>query len=226
MIVEVSTHDKGGVVMATVSIIGSGNMARAIATRALAGGHDVQIVGRNKDKVAALAADLSGDGKVSEATLGDPLTGDIVVLALGYGPTLEVAQRYGDQLAGKVVVDIANPIDPQTFDKLVTPPDSSAAEELAKVVPAGARVVKAFNTTFGGPLIAGDVKGQQLDVFIAADDDDAKQAVTQLVESVGLRPIDVGQLAMARYLEAMHLAHVRTQFTRGTQFSTALKLID
>jgi len=212
--------------MATVSIIGTGNMARGIATRALAGGNDVQLVGRNKEKVTALAADLAGNGKVSEGTLGDTLTGDIVVLALWYGPTLEVAQRYGDQLTGKVVVDIANPIDPQTFDKLVTPPDSSAAQELTKVVPAGARVVKAFNTTFGGTLVEGNVKGQQLDVFIAADDDEAKQAITQLVESAGLRPIDVGPLSMARYLEAMHLVHVKTQFTRGTQFSTALKLID
>jgi predicted dinucleotide-binding enzyme len=212
--------------MATVSIIGTGNMARGIATRALAGGNDVQLVGRNKEKVSALAADLSGDGKVSEAALGDPLTGDIVVLALWYGPTLEVAQRYGDQLAGKVVIDIANPIDSQTFDRLVTPPDSSAAQELTKVVPAGARVVKAFNTTFGGTLVEGNVKGQQLDVFIAADDDEAKQAITQLVESAGLRPIDVGPLSMARYLEAMHLVHVKTQFTRGTQFSTALKLVD
>jgi predicted dinucleotide-binding enzyme len=212
--------------MATVSIIGTGNMARGIATRALAGGNDVQLVGRNREKVSALAADLSGDGKVSEAALGDPLTGDIVILALSYGPTLEVAQRYGDQLTGKVVVDIANPIDPQTFDKLVTPPDSSAAQELTKVVPAGARVVKAFNTTFGGTLVEGNVKGQQLDVFIAADDDVAKQAITQLVESAGLRPIDVGPLSMARYLEAMHLVHVKTQFTRGTQFSTALKVVD
>jgi predicted dinucleotide-binding enzyme len=212
--------------MATVSIIGTGNMARGIATRALAGGNDVQLVGRNREKVSALAADLSGDGKVSEAALGDPLTGDIVILALSYGPTLEVAQRYGDQLTGKVVVDIANPIDPQTFDKLVTPPDSSAAQELTKVVPAGARVVKAFNTTFGGTLVEGNVKGQQLDVFIAADDDEAKQAITQLVESAGLRPIDVGPLSMARYLEAMHLVHVKTQFTRGTQFSTALKVVD
>jgi 8-hydroxy-5-deazaflavin:NADPH oxidoreductase len=212
--------------MATVSIIGTGNMARGIATRALAGGNDVQLVGRNKEKVTALAADLAGNGKVSEGTLGDTLTGDIVVLALWYGPTLEVAQRYADQLTGKVVVDIANPIDPQTFDKLVTPPDSSAAQELTKVVPAGARVVKAFNTTFGGTLVEGNVKGQQLDVFIAADDDEAKQAITQLVESAGLRPIDVGPLSMARYLEAMHLVHVKTQFTRGTQFSTALKLID
>jgi 8-hydroxy-5-deazaflavin:NADPH oxidoreductase len=212
--------------MTNVSIIGTGNMGRGIATRALAGGNDVQILGRDKDKTAALAADLGEADKVSTGTVGGPLTGDIVVLALFYPITLGVAQQYGDQLAGKVVVDISNPIDTQTYDKLVTPPDSSAAQELAKVVPSGASVVKAFNTTWGSTLVEGQVKGQQLDVFIASDDEQAKQAVRQLVESAGLRAIDAGALSMARYLEGMGFVHITTQMTRGTQFSTALKLID
>jgi 8-hydroxy-5-deazaflavin:NADPH oxidoreductase len=211
--------------MATVSIIGTGNMARGIATRALAGGNDVQIIGRNKDKAAALAADLSGNGKVSEGTLEDTLTGDIVVLALDYPVTLEVAQQYGDQLAGKVVVDISNPVDVQTFADLVTPPDSSAAQELKKVVPTGASVVKAFNTTFAPTLVEGNVKGQPLDVFIAGDEE-GKAAVSALVESAGLRPIDVGDLSMARFIDALGFVHIKTQMTRGTQFSTALKLVD
>jgi 8-hydroxy-5-deazaflavin:NADPH oxidoreductase len=212
--------------MTNVSIIGTGNMGRGIATRALAGGNDVQILGRDKDKTAALAADLGEADKVSTGTVGGPLTGDIVVLALFYPITLGVAQQYGDQLAGKVVVDISNPIDTQTYDRLVTPPDSSAAQELAKVVPSGASVVKAFNTTWGSTLVEGQVKGQQLDVFIASDDEQAKQAVRQLVESAGLRAIDAGTLSMARYLEGMGFVHITTQMTRGTQFSTALKLID
>jgi 8-hydroxy-5-deazaflavin:NADPH oxidoreductase len=212
--------------MTNVSIIGTGNMGRGIATRALAGGNDVQILGRDKDKTAALAADLGEADKVSTGTVGGPLTGDIVVLALFYPITLGVAQQYGDQLAGKVVVDISNPIDTQTYDRLVTPPDSSAAQELAKVVPSGASVVKAFNTTWGSTLVEGQVKGQQLDVFIASDDEQAKQAVRQLVESAGLRAIDAGALSMARYLEGMGFVHITTQMTRGTQFSTALKLID
>jgi predicted dinucleotide-binding enzyme len=66
---------------------------------------------------------------------------------------------YGHQLDGKVIVDITNPVDFATFDSLVTPAQSSAAEEIAKVAPAGAKVVEAFNTTFAGTLLTGQVAG-------------------------------------------------------------------
>jgi 8-hydroxy-5-deazaflavin:NADPH oxidoreductase len=211
--------------MSTVSIIGTGNMARGIGTRALAGGNDVQILGRDNEKAAAVATDLGGGDKVTAGVVGDPLTGDVVVFALPYPATLQVAQQYGDQLAGKVVVEITNPLDLDTLH-LATPPESSAAQELAKALPSGASVVKAFNTTFAGSLVEGQIQGQPLDVFIASDDASAKQAVTQLVESGGLRAIDAGDLSRARYLEGMGAIHINTQMTRGTQFSTALRLVD
>ena len=211
--------------MSAVSIIGTGSMARGIGTRALAAGSNVQILGRDKDKAAALAAELGPADTVTAGVVGDTLTGDIVVLGVYYPATLAVAQQYGDQLAGKVVIDISNPVDWDTFH-VATPPETSAAQELAKVVPSGASVVKAFNTTWAGTLIEGQVKGQELDVFIAGDDDEAKQKVVQLVDSAGLRPIDVGELSRARYLEAMGATHINLQMTRGTQFTTALKLID
>jgi hypothetical protein len=84
-----------------------------------------------------------------------------------------------DQLGGKVVVDITNPVDTQTWDRLATPPGSSSAEEVQQLVPQGTPVVKAFNTTFAATLAEGQAHGQQLDVFIACDDD-AKQQLEQL----------------------------------------------
>ena len=90
-----------------------------------------------------------------------------------------------------------------TFDGLVTPLDSSAAEELAAKLPSGAKVVKAFNTTFAGTLVAGEVAGQPLDVFIAGDDDEAKETVAGLVRAGGLNPIDAGPLRRARELERL-----------------------
>jgi predicted dinucleotide-binding enzyme len=125
--------------MSTVSILGSGNMARGIATRTLAGGNSVQILNRDPDKAAALAKDLTGE--VSTGRVGDPLSGDIVVLAVPYLAAAPLVTQYSDQLDGKVVVDISNPVDFATFDNLVTPADSSAAEEIAKAAPAGASVV-------------------------------------------------------------------------------------
>ena len=209
--------------MSTVSILGSGNMARGIATRALAGGNSVQLLARDPQESAKLADDLGGSA--TSGAVGDALTGDVVVLAVPYPAAAPLVEQYGDQLSGKVVVDITNPVNTETFDGLVTPADSSAAQEIAKTAPAGARVVKAFNTTFAGTLVEGQVKDQSLDVFIAGDDAAAKGAVASIVEAGGLRAIDAGPLANARYLEGLGFLHISLQMSRGTQFSTAVKLI-
>lgn len=149
-----------------------------------------------------MAGELDAE-RTTAAASGDDLTGDLVVLAVWYPVTKEVVSQYGDALAGKVVIDISNPVNVETFDGLVTPPDSSAAEELAKLGPAGAQVVKAFNTTFAGTLLEAQVAGQPLDVLIAGDDAEAKSRVSRFVEDAGLRPIDVGPLRRARELEAL-----------------------
>ncbi len=207
--------------MSSISIIGTGNMARGIATRAVAGGNDVQILSRDSARAASLADEV---GKASSGELGDPITGDIVILALYYDVAKSVIEQYGNTLDGKVVVDISNPVDTATFAGLVVPADSSAAQEIARLVPSAA-VVKAFNTTFAGTLAAGEVEGQPLDVLIAGDDDAAKRAVSELVESAGLRPLDVGDLSKARWLEGIGFLHIGLQLSRGTNFATAVKLI-
>jgi hypothetical protein len=92
------------------------------------------------------------------------------VLAVPFEATASPVREYGEGLAGRVVVDITNPVEWGSMDGLVTPPESSAAEEISKAVPGGARMVKAFNTTFAGILVDRQVAGQPLDVFIAGDD--------------------------------------------------------
>jgi hypothetical protein len=154
----------------------------------------------------------------------EPLTGDVVVLATPYDGALEFADSRADDLTGKVVVDITNPVDWATFDQLVTPADSSAAEEIAKRLPQ-ARVVKAFNTTFAGTLGAGDVGGQQLDVFVAGDDEDAKARVAGLVEAGGMRVIDAGPLRRARQLEHLGFLHMTLQDGLGTGFGSGIKVV-
>jgi predicted dinucleotide-binding enzyme len=167
-----------------ITIIGAGNMGRGIGTRAVAGGHSVTFVDANPETAEKAAADVKASAKkgakVSTASLGDVQLGDVVVLAVWYGTNIEIAKQLGTKLAGKVVVDIANPLN-STYDGLATAPDSSSAEDLAKAVPSGAKVVKAFNTTYAGTLVAGQVAGQKLDVFIAGDDADAKAKVAQIV---------------------------------------------
>lgn len=183
--------------MRSISIIGLGNMAGALADRALAGGNAVEIIGRDPAKAEELAATLGG---ATVGTVGAAPTGDIVILAVPYASAAAVVSEYGDALHGKVIIDITNPVSPD-FKGLVTPDGSSGTQEIAKAAPAGAHVVKAFNTLFSHVLAAGPAEGRLLDVFIAGDDAQAKTRVSAFIESLGLRPMDTGQLAMARTLE-------------------------
>jgi NADPH-dependent F420 reductase len=209
-----------------VTIIGAGMMGRGIGTRVVAGGNEVELLDADVEKARVLASELAGQG-AGGATggTGGRVGGDVVVFALPYGAVVEAARQYGEQLAGKVVVDIANPVDFETMDALVTPPDSSSAEELAKAVPERTPVVKAFNTTFANTLVDGEVDGQRLDVLIAGDDDQAKNAVGRLVEAGGLRAIDVGPLRRARQLEQLGFLHISLQHRLDWGFRSAVKFL-
>jgi 8-hydroxy-5-deazaflavin:NADPH oxidoreductase len=205
-----------------VTIIGAGNMGRAIGTRAVAGGHEVEIIDNDPEEAAKLAEEL---GDSATAVDKGSVDGEIVVLAVYYPVTLAAAEEYGDQLAGKAVVDISNPVDFETMDGLVVSADTSAAEELAEALPSGTPVVKAFNTTFATTLAPGEVAGQNLDVFVAADDEAAKQKVISLVESGGLRPLDVGPLRRARQLEQLMFLNITIQEPLGLGYQSAIKIL-
>jgi predicted dinucleotide-binding enzyme len=203
-----------------VTIAGTGNMARAIAVRALAGGHEVSFIGTHVSKAEDLADELSGQGPVRAAEAVD---GDILVLAVPYSAAPHVVRQHAPELDGTVVIDITNPVG-DDFEPLDVEL-GSGAQVIAAAAPDGAPVVKAFNTTFAGTLTAGAVAGQPLDVFIAGDDQAAKAKVARLVEDGGLRPIDAGPLRRARELEALGFLHMAIQHTRDTLFATAVKVL-
>ena len=209
-----------------VTIIGAGNMGRAIGTRAVSGGHDVEIVDRDPEEARSLAQELdaAGDGSARPLEAGGSFGGDVVVLALYYASVSEALEQYRDQLAGKIIVDVTNPVDFETWGGLTVPERSSAAQEIQQQVPEGTRVVKAFNTTFAGTLSAGEVAGQTPDVFVASDDDGAKATVIELIESTGLRALDAGALARARQLEELGLLHMALQQQLGTGFGSTVKI--
>jgi len=204
-----------------ITIIGTGNMARGIGGRALAGGHDVTVVGKDEERAQEAASAL--EGNVRTAVSGAPVEGDLVVLAVYYPDARQAVEQHTDRLAGKVVVDITNPVN-ESFDGLVVPPDGSATAELAKLAPE-ARFVKAFNTTFARTLGPAEVAGQPLDVLIAGDDGDAKEMVATLARDGGLNPIDTGGQERARELEALGLLHMTMQDTLGTGFASAVKFL-
>src|SRR6202162_4859819 len=131
--------------MSSISIIGTGNMASALAGRALAGGNAVEIIGRDPVKAKELAAAL-GNGATA-GTWGAAPAGEIVILAVLFDSAVPVVSQYGDALAGKIIVDITNPFNPSVTG-LAVPADTSIAQMVAEAAPASARVVKAFNTLF------------------------------------------------------------------------------
>jgi 8-hydroxy-5-deazaflavin:NADPH oxidoreductase len=184
--------------MSSISIIGTGNMARIIGEPAVAGGNTVEVIGRDRAKAADLAKALGGGATTGE--FGAVPAGDIVIVSLLYANVIPVVAQYGDALAGKVIVDISNPFN-SAADGLAIPDGTSIAQEVAKAAPASASVIKAFNTVFGVVL----AQGLPLDVFIAGDDARAKAAVAEFVESLGMRPLDVGGLQMAHWLEGTGL---------------------
>ena len=168
--------------MTTVTILGTGNMGPAIAGVVERGGRSAQLLG-------------TGD-------TATPVTGDIVVLAVPYPAVGQVLAERGAQLAGKIVVDITNPVDFETFDSLTVPADSSATAELAVALP-DSRVLKAFNTNFAATLASGTIGDRVTTVLVAGDDADAKARLAEVVTAGGLRTIDAGSLRRARELEAI-----------------------
>lgn len=166
--------------MANITIFGQGNMGQAIASVFTSGGHQVDFVG--KEGVAGPA-------------------GDVVVLAVPYAAVPSIIEANKEVLTGKILVDISNPVNFENMDELVTPVDSSAAEEIAKLIPE-ARVVKGFNTTFAATLATNAGK-ETTTVQLASDDQEAKDIVAGYIQEGGLNTIDAGALKRARELEAM-----------------------
>jgi predicted dinucleotide-binding enzyme len=180
--------------MTIISIIGSGNMAAAIGTRAAKHGHTVELMSRNTAKAQALA-DQIGDG-TTVGTFGARPAGDIVIVAVLYTGAVDVVAHYGEALAGKILVDITNPFNADVSG-LVTTVGNSVSQQIAAVAPEGVHVVKAFNSILRG-VLADD---KPVDVFFAGDGAEAKVRVAAFLQSLDMRPLDAGGLGMAHVLE-------------------------
>lgn len=150
--------------------------------------------------------------------------GDIVVLAVPYHALREISSQYGDQLQGKIVVDITNPLNFETFDSLLVPADGSAAAELAAALP-NSKVLKAFNTTFAGTLAAKQVGDNKTTVLIAGDDVDAKERLAAAVRAGGLEAVDAGSLARARELEALGFLQLTLAASEKIQWTGGFALV-
>lgn len=166
--------------MTSISIIGAGNMGKALSELFTRSGAEVQLI--------------------SHEEAPGTIQGEVVVLAVPYPALADVASTAGPQLDGRIVVDITNPVDFASFAP-IKPAAGSAAAELAAALPK-ARVVKAFNTNFAASLAAGTVNSAPISVILAGDDADAKKTLSDAVIAAGAAAFDLGGLARAAELEA------------------------
>jgi predicted dinucleotide-binding enzyme len=149
---------------------------------------------RDAAKAQALA-DQIGDG-ATVGTYGAPPAGDIVIVAVLYQNAVEVVAHYGDALAGKILVDITNPFNADGTG-VVTAVGNSVSQQIAAAAPEDAHVVKALNTIFGHVL----AQDGPVDAFFAGDSAEAKARIAAFLESLGMRPLDVGELEMTYVVE-------------------------
>lgn len=178
---QVKFYFKGHSSMAHISIFGKGNMAQALKSLYEEAGNSVTLIGHE-----------------SGLQLGE-----VVILAVPYTAIDDIINKYSKDLQGKIIIDITNPLDFSTFDRLVTPEGSSAAEEIAKKIPA-AIVLKAFNTNFANSLLTKTVANKQkITVFMASDNQKAKETFKENLKEVDITIVDAGSLKRARELERL-----------------------
>jgi NADPH-dependent F420 reductase len=205
-----------------IAIVGSGSVGRALATSFTRAGHQVVLASRDPQHAADAAAASGARAVASVRNAADE--SDLVILAIPFASAADVAGQIRTVVAGKPVIDVTNRM---SFGPNGVEIDTSTsnAEELSSMLP-DAHVVKAFNTLFASSQSDPILDGVKLDGFVAGDDDAAKSKVIELVDSIGLEPIDAGPLVRARQLEGLAFLNIALQVAHIGAWRSGWKLVD
>jgi NADPH-dependent F420 reductase len=204
-----------------IAVIGTGNVGQALGGALARAGHDVVFAARDEEKTKKVASKLGASAARTPADAA--AQADVVVLAIPYAATTEVAREIGDKADGKIVVDVTNPIAPD-YSGLATKGGPSGAERVAKLFNE-AQVVKAFNTLFASLQANPRAHGEPLDALFATDDEEAKETIAELIESLGFRPVHVGSLEHAAELESMAWLNISLQMQSGGDWRSSFVLL-
>jgi predicted dinucleotide-binding enzyme len=201
-----------------IVVYGMGRVGQALGKGWRNAGHKVSAVLREPGANPAKSSQHEGFAVVAPEDAAK--TADVIVLAVPWTVLPAVIESLGS-LDGKIVVDVTNPLIADL--SLAINDDDSAGETVAELAP-GARVVKAFNTTGAGNMANGRYPGGKLMMPIAGDDADAKKIVMSLANDLGFEAVDVGPLAMSRYLEPLAVVWLKLAYAQklGTDFGFAL----
>ncbi len=203
-----------------IAIIGAGNVGKALAKAGLRAGHKITLSASTAEHAEAAAKATGARWAASDAEAVKDA--ELVIVAVPYDKLGEVFRGLGDSVDGKVVVDATNHVNVQNPGEVLGA--LSNAEEIQKRHPK-VRVVKAFNYAFAVRMAEPTVSGVRLDGFVAGDDQEAKDKVLELVESIGFRPIDAGPLVMSRVLEGMALLTITLQIRNSWPWQNGWKLV-
>lgn len=213
----------------SIAIIGAtGNMGSAIAKSLAKGSYRLLLFAQDRQKLESLkteitAATASADIECVGCPVDASWEADVIISAVPYSAEKEVAEKIKTVATQKIVVSIANPLN-ESYDGLVTPPTTSAAEELQKLLP-DSKVVKAFNTTFAADFAQPVINGQQVDALIAGNDEQAVDVVKGLVQTAGFNPIVAGNLSESRTLEAMQLLLIKLTIKNNYNWLAGFKIL-
>ena len=197
----------------TIAVIGAaGSMGSAISRSLSKGNYRLLLYANQQEKTRTLIGQIkavqpSADVEAMDCKVQASWEADIIILAVPFEAEKEVAEKIREMANQKIVISISNPLN-SSYDGLVTRPDTSAAEELQKLLP-NSKVIKAFNTTFAANFSTPVIDGKRADAFIAGNDDEALQTVAELVAVAGFNPIIAGDLSVSRILENMQLLLIR-----------------
>jgi NADPH-dependent F420 reductase len=214
----------------TIAIVGAtGNMGSAIA-RSLAahGKYRLLIMANNHERLSELKSQLERAGTQTEilaisCAREASWEADIIIIATPFEVEKEVAEKIREVATGKIVISISNPLN-SSYKELVTSPDTSAAEELQKLLP-NSKVVKAFNTTFAADFLTPVIDGKTADAFIAGNNGDAVDTVSQVVRTVGFNPVVAGDLTVSRTLERMQLLLIQLNMKHNYNWLAGWKIL-
>ena len=211
----------------TVAIVGTGNIGSRLAAAFAAGGQDFLLAGRDLEVARKLASGLDGHAEVVSVDEAVERA-DVLLFALWLDSFKQLIAQYGERLAGKVIVDPSNPVAPDGnggFRKTIGEQESSG-QILSGLLPAGARLVKAFGTLSADTLSAAARREPERAVlFYAADDDAAGDLVADLIRTGGYEPVRVGGLDQSIRLEVFGDLHEFGALGRVVTKSEALKAI-
>lgn len=206
----------------TIAVVGTGNVGGALGPAFAKQGHTIIYGSRDpsSDSVRELVA-RTGEGTTATTAADAAKGASIIVLAVPGLMVDEVTRSLGD-LSGKIIIDPTNPLSRDSNGLFVHMAETSNAEIIQAAAPS-AHVVKAFNTLNWKTMVDPSSSGGPVSIPLVGNNAQAKEAVAELVENMGLHSIDVGPLQHARWVEGMLILWINNQYVNGPAFEFDLR---